>query len=328
MSYQWHRLGRVFCPDGNSDWMDSYAQVPRVLPHATRLEILFATRSPQGVDGQFISRIGSVTVDRNNPTSVRSVSSQPVLDVGETGAFDEFGVMPGCVIRRGDEDWLYYTGWSRPADAPYQTTIGLARRRGDGHFFRHGSAPVLGVTPDEPILCNGPFIIEADDRLQMFYASALRWIDHQGRKECEYRIACATSVDGIHWDRDGRFIVPVQLTNECQNAPTVAFIAGRYHMWFCYREAVDFRNSGRGYRLAYAWSDDLQTWHRDSGSVSLTGADGEWEREMQCYPGVCNIDDRWLMFYCGNYFGQSGFGCAELQHHFGPQANGRNAGNE
>jgi hypothetical protein len=33
---------------------------------------------------------------------------------------------------------------------------------------------------------------------------------------------------------------------------------------------------------------------------------------MICYPHIVEVDGRSLMFYCGNYFGREGFGCAEL----------------
>ncbi len=308
--------------------MNSHAQVPRLIERQAELEILFATRSRPADDATFVSRIGSVRVHRQDPTRIIYVSPDPVLDVGGPGQFDEFGVMPGCVVSHGGRERLYYTGWSRPDDAPYQTFIGLAERDKDGRFLRRTKRPVLGLTPAEPILCNGPFIIESAGLMHMFYASALRWIGHGDRQECEYRIAHATSTDGINWERNGRFIVPTRLQNECQNAPTVAEFNGRFHMWFCYREALNFRNKTRGYRLACAWSEDLTTWHRDSSSTCLIGQAEEWEQEMQCYPGVYQVDNKWWMFYCGNYFGRSGFGCADLQDQIGETPGGQDKNNE
>ena len=318
----------MFCPDGEHSWMNSHAQVPRLIEREAELEILFATRSRPADDATFVSRIGSVRVDRRDPTRVVSVCPEPVFDVGGRGQFDEFGVMPGCVVSHGQRERLYYTGWSRPDDAPYQTFIGLAERDRNGTFLRRKEGPVLGPTPNEPILCNGPFIVESAGLMHMFYASAIRWIDHGGRHECEYRIAHATSTDGLDWDRDGRFIIPTMLANECQNAPTVVEFDSRFHMWFCYREALDFRNSARGYRLAYAWSEDLLTWHRDDVSPCLIGPADAWEQEMQCYPGVYLVDNKWWMFYCGNYFGRSGFGCADLQYQVGESPDGQDMNDE
>ncbi|MCP4507735.1 MAG: glucosyl hydrolase, partial [Fuerstiella sp.] len=160
MKFQWARNGRVFCPQGEHPWMNSHAQVPRLIERQAELEILFATRSRPADDATFVSRIGSVRVHRQDPTRIIYVSPDPVLDVGGPGQFDEFGVMPGCVVSHGGRERLYYTGWSRPDDAPYQTFIGLAERDKDGRFLRRTKRPVLGLTPAEPILCNGPFIIE------------------------------------------------------------------------------------------------------------------------------------------------------------------------
>jgi hypothetical protein len=38
-----------------------------------------------------------------------------------------------------------------------------------------------------------------------------------------------------------------------------------------------------------------------------------WDSTMTCYPSVFAIDDRIVMIYNGNGFGQTGFGYAELE---------------
>lgn len=35
--------------------------------------------------------------------------------------------------------------------------------------------------------------------------------------------------------------------------------------------------------------------------------------EMITYPRVTKINDKYIMFYCGNAFGKQGFGYAELE---------------
>ena len=48
---------------------------------------------------------------------------------------------------------------------------------------------------------------------------------------------------GMDWRRDGKEIIPPSLEHECQALPTVFFRNGQYHMYFCYRNAFDFRHN-------------------------------------------------------------------------------------
>ena len=84
-------------------------------------------------------------------------------------------------------------------------------------------------------------------------------------------------------------------------------------MVFCYRECFDFRlQQGRGYRLGYAWSTDLFTWHRDDNQVSQLMSQDEWDSQMQCYPHLFRCDEKVYLLYNGNAFGKEGFGLAEM----------------
>lgn len=90
-------------------------------------------------------------------------------------------------------------------------------------------------------------------------------------------------------------------------------INGRYHMVFCFRECFDFRaGQGRGYRLGYAWSDDLHHWHRDDSQMASLASVNDWDSEMQCYPHLFRCDEKVYLLYNGNAFGKAGFGLAEL----------------
>jgi predicted GH43/DUF377 family glycosyl hydrolase len=101
--------------------------------------------------------------------------------------------------------------------------------------------------------------------------------------------------------------------DECQALPTVTKIGNRYHMYFCYRQATDFRkNPARGYRLGYAWSDDLVNWVRDDANAGITFSENGWDAEMMCYPHIFQCDGKVYLLYNGNEFGKYGFGIAEL----------------
>jgi sucrose-6-phosphate hydrolase SacC (GH32 family) len=95
----------------------------------------------------------------------------------------------------------------------------------------------------------------------------------------------------------------------------VLFAGDRYHMYFCYRQAYDFRkNSDRSYRLGYAHSHDLITWTRDDNLAGIDVSSSGWDSEMQCYPHIFESNGDVYMLYNGNEFGKFGFGLAKLEH--------------
>jgi predicted GH43/DUF377 family glycosyl hydrolase len=309
--FLWQKKGRIFCPDGRHPWMMSHAQNPCSLVLDDRIRVYFTCRPKPDAKGLFASLTTFVEIDRNDPLKVLTVNDRPLMELGGLGAFDQFGCMPGAVLRVGDEVWMYYVGWMRCEGAPYSHAIGLAISRDGGVTFkRYAEGPVIARRPNEPFLQNSPFVLLVDGRFHMWYSSGTRWLIDNGRPESVYILMYATSEDGINWVRDGIPIVETITPNECQTNPSILWYGDRYHMWFCYREGTDFRNSERGYRIGYATSDDLRNWNRqDELSVLEPSASG-WDSEMVCYPNVFPKDKELWMFYSGNHFGRDGFGLA------------------
>lgn len=309
--FRWEKLGRVFAPDGRFEWMQSHAQNPSALILEDRFRIYFTCRGGRDASGLYAAVTTFVDLDRADPTKVIHVHDRPLLPLGDVGTFDQFGVMPGNVVRAGDEVRLYYVGWVRMEGAPYNHAIGMAVSSDDGVSFRRlGRGPLFGRSVREPFLQNSPFVTRIGDLWHMWYSSGTDWVEEGGQLESIYVMMHATSRDGIEWQREGVPCVPTQVDHECQTNPSVIEADGRYYMWFCYRCGVDFRNAERGYRMGLAWSDDLRTWHRDDSlGVVEPSAEG-WDSEMICYPGVFEADGETYMLYSGNYFGRDGFGLA------------------
>lgn len=308
----WEKKGHIFAPSPAS-WMHAYAQVPTPLVFDDFIRIYFGCR-PETEDGLPISQIGFIDVARNNPTEILHYAEKPVLALGSKGCFDEFGLHPISTIRVGDEIWLYYVGWTRMQSVPFNRAIGLAISRDGGNSFeRYSRGPILGASHHEPYLQQGPHVKIIAGRWHMWYLTGTNWIpDADGRMEAIYRIAHATSGDGIHWNRDGKPVIESRMGHECHAGQAVIFRDGLWHMWFSYRRGLQFRNADGGYRIGYASSENLENWQRDDSKCGISVSERGWDAEMICYPNIVEIDQRTLMFYCGNYFGRAGFGYAEL----------------
>lgn len=313
--FNWIKKGLVFKPNlTNYEWMHSYAQKPTVLILNDRLRVYFACRPKREENGNYTSLTTFVDLDRNNPSKILYKHNQPILSLGNVGTFDQFGIVPGCVLPVANQVRFYYVGWMRAQAVPYTCAIGLAVSEDNGeHFRRIGEGPVLDRTLNEPYFFVSAYVIQEGGLFHMWYSSGIGWIKHKGRMESLYKIMHATSMDGINWERESRFLLPTKTENECQAGPSVIKIGNRFHMWFCYRHGINFRNSSGGYKIGYAWSDDLNDWHRDDDFGSLTCSSKGWDSQMVCYPCVIEVNENIYMFYCGNNFGQEGFGYAQLE---------------
>ena len=149
----------------------------------------------------------------------------------------------------------------------------------------------------------------------MFYIAGRVWIPNDGKPEPVYKIRAATSEDGINWNKLNYDLIESRIEiNEAQASPDVIYANNKYHMFFCYRHSLDYRNKSGGYRIGYAFSEDLHNWTRVDDKVGIDVSDGdEWDSEMISYPHVFELDGKIYMFYLGNSVGRYGFGLAELQ---------------
>ncbi len=318
---KWKKLGLVFdvARRPASEVGLDFAQSPQALITDDGVRVYFSTRrrDPQG---KYLSDIAFVDFSADM-SAIRGLSSAPVIGLGRRGCFDEHGIFPMNVVPHGGVIHAYTCGWSRRVSVPVETAIGLAVSRDGGRTFeRQGDGPVLSAALHEPFLVGDPFVAVFGDVWHMWYIFGTRWISDDAAEGCPariYKVAHATSSDGVRWVRDGRICIADRLgESECQALPTVIRIGDRYHMYFCYRYATDFRtNKTRGYRLGYAYSEDLQTWTRDDVRGGMEcGPDGAWDSDMMCYPHLFRSGASVYLLYNGNAFGRHGFGLARLEH--------------
>ena len=315
---RWAKRGVLFEPQRHTlpNGCTDFAQSPQALVFDDFVRIYFSTRS-RDASGQYLSHIAFVDVDKALRRVLRT-ATRSVIPLGAPGCFDEHGIFPFNVVRHAGKICAYTCGWSRRVSVPVATAIGFAVSHDEGLTFeRVGPGPVMAPSLSEPFLVGDPFVVVRDDFWHMWYIYGTSWMENPSEPGPArvYKIAYATSPDGVAWQRDGVTIIPDALgADECQALPTVFECDGLWHMYFCYREATDFRtNRQRGYRLGYAWSRDLRHWTRDEASAGLDVSVSGWDAEMLCYPHVFWCDEQAYMLYNGNAFGRHGFGVAVME---------------
>lgn len=317
---KWKKLGRIFGPQDVNDgiereWMREFAQCTSTLIFDDFVRVYFSCRPFKDKDGQAKSYTAFVDVDRRDLSKIINVAKSPVLPLGKLGTFDEHAVYPTSVVSYNDEILLYYAGWYRCKSVPFNTSIGLAKSKDGISFKRLGDGPILAPSLNEPFVISGPKVRIFNNKWYMHYIAGIEWIDDDGNPEVVYKIRMATSNDGLVWNRFNKNIINdiLELT-ECQAGPDIFFYKGKYHMYFVYRYALNFRNNReRGYRIGYAYSDDLMHWIRDDKNVGISYSETGWDSEMHHYPHIFELDGNHYMLYNGNDFGKYGFGLAIME---------------
>jgi hypothetical protein len=314
--FRWNKLGRIFDPRSveGRPWLREFAQAPATLVFDEFVRIYFSCRPPADAHGQYVSRSAWVDVDRSDPCKVLRVAENPILPLGGIGEFDEFGTYPVSVARAGGKVLAYYGGWTRCESVPFNVAIGMAVSQDEGATFeRVGTGPVLSYTRDEPFILSGPKIRRFAGTWQLWYIAGRKWKVVDGRPEPVYKIRMATSQDGLRWTKVDRDLIESRVEpDEAQASPDVFFANGKYHMFFCYRYSAGYRSREYGYRIGYAWSEDMFTWARDDTKAGIAVSDDGWDSEMVSYPHVFELDGRIYMAYLGNQVGRHGFGMAVL----------------
>jgi hypothetical protein len=301
MAGGWVKQGLVLAPPLPVSWSASHVALPTV---DAGDDVLYCS-TRDGAGRSWIAR-APLELGRDRP-AVGQVDPEPVLRPGALGGFDDAGVTVSCIVDRGAEKYLYYTGWSLGVSVPFYLAIGLAISRDGGRFERVSAAPVLGRSAADPYLTASPHVVVEGGRWRMWYVSCVRWTREPATcgVRHHYHLRYAESADGIAWNATGR--VALDFADEREFAfsrPCVVAAAGGYEMWFSVR--------GDAYGLGYARSADGVRWDRLAPAGGLERSSRGWDAEMIAYPHVLDRDGRRFMLYNGNGYGATGVGSAMM----------------
>lgn len=300
---RWKKIGKIFEPDGKSEWMKTHATLPIVVPIQNRLyKIYFSSR-----DAYNRSHVGWLIIDVFDPLKIVDMCNHPVLSPGELGTFDEAGSMASSLLNIGDKIYMYYIGVNLAHSVPFRNSIGLAISEDNGNTFKKfSSGPIIDRSYHDPCFVATPYVLEDAGLYKIWYLSCNQWIMDSGKPKHFYNIKYAESNNGIDWHSKGKVAIDFKNKDEYAiSSPRVIKENGIYKMWYSYR--------GDSYRIGYAESNDGKDWERKDHLIELPTSCGEWDSEMVEYPFIFNYQDRRFMIYNGNGYGRTGLGIAELE---------------
>lgn len=302
MNQNWRKLGRIFVPNSEKNWMHSHASVP-IAEHIrdSLYRIYFSSR-----DKKNRSFTGYIVIDIENPQKILELSNNPVLVPGNLGEFDDSGAMGSWLTNVGGYRFMYYIGWNLGVTVPFRNSIGLAISHGNDVYTRYSKGPILDRTKDEPHFTASCCVLRSHQRWNIWYVSCTDWFEKNGKPEHRYHIKYAYSLDGIHWDRKG--IVAIDFKDDSEFAisrPCVIKDHDVWRMWYSYR--------GVKYRIGYAESLDGINWERMDEKCNIVPSPCGWDSEMIEYPFVFDHEGFRYMIYNGNGYGKTGFGLAVME---------------
>lgn len=207
----------------------------------------------------------AMAADAVLPTFPFEKMDRVVLGNGAPGTFDSTHAKYPCVLKVGDEWWMWYNGRS---DNAFTGSVGLATSA-DGLTWtkQNGGDPVLKHGPTgafDSTKVDHPAVLFFDGTFHMWYTA--------GDAGSRYTIGYATSADGIRWQREngGRPVLGPGETGAFDDQvvlhpAVVRDEDGLLHIWY------NGVGPQRSFRVGHATSRDGLNWERQNGGRAVLG---------------------------------------------------------
>lgn len=304
----WTKLGKIFCAEGQNASMVSGGRTPVPLHLCDDIfRIYFASYDSQGR-----GRVFFLETDIKKPTNILRLCTEPVLDLGAVGFYDDNGIIPSDILSVEGKLFLYTIGFSLKNRVIFDAASGFALSSDGGHSFQKFPGTIIDRSWDDPSWAASPTVLKEGNRWRMWYVSCSHWEPlPQGGYRHFYTICHRESSDGIHWPPPVTTCIDHADEHEyaISRPSVIRDKKGLYRMWYSSRERPGITT----YRIGYAESADGLHWKRLDDQVGIDISPHGWDSEMICYPYVFEHDGRLYMLYNGNHYGATGFGLAVLE---------------
>ncbi|EAI4070945.1 glycoside hydrolase family 32 protein [Campylobacter jejuni] len=297
---KWEKKGLIFCPNKENEWMDNSFLQPTPIVLQDRIRIFGGIRDAKGV-----SRIGYVEVEKDNPSIIIRYSSNPVLDIGKDGMFDDNGVTPTSLVAINDRLYLYYAGYTLGTKVRFRVFSGIAVSDNGGEkFVRIQENPITDRAPGEELFRVVHSVVYDKGVYKFWYGGGNYFIQGKNKTLPVYDIRYMESLSLLEFPKSGIVAIPIIDGNHRVGRPFVFLENDIFKMFYGYG------SEEYPYRLAYAESNNGIQWKNKDINIDLS-SDG-WDSEMMAYPSFIRVDGKGYLFYNGNNYGYGGFGYAQL----------------
>jgi hypothetical protein len=297
MKTQWDVPRLLVQPKSEIAWMSTSAGAAAVTRNSNELRIYLTGRDIHGR-----SNIGLIRLDEET-FEIMGIEETPILKLGPPGSFDQNGISYPCLLRFKDKDYLYYTGWIEGVQVRWYNGVGLAISENNGRFKKVSRAPIIHRTDTDFIGFGSTFVFSNDSKFIAISTRFESW-DETGKNH-HYNLKAGTSLDGINFNWEPTPIFPFNDGEIAISKPCVIKVNDIFMMWYSYR--------GSDYRIGLAASRNGIDWKRFDEFHEMKINNQQWCDEMQCYPYVIELSDKFVMFFNGNGYGRTGLGFTTMK---------------
>jgi len=306
MKFSWQKMGMIF--DTSMHVLPSWAENSVLQPTPILMNDGEVIRLFAGMrDSLGQSRVGYIDVSSDNPKEILGVSTEPVLDLGDDGCFDDSGVVPLSIIKDNGVYYMYYAGYSLLKKVRFCVFGGLAESI-DGHQFeKYSIVPVFERTHEHCLFRAPHSILKENGIYKIWFGAGSKFFEMGGYTYPMYDIHYCETHDLSVIPKESINVLTFNSEDEYRVArPFVVKIDNVYCMFLC------VATKSEGYRLAYAESYDGKVWHRCDDNLSIEKSYDGWDSQMMGYPSFIETKYGSYLFYNGNDYGKFGFGYARL----------------
>lgn len=226
----------------------------------------------------------SAKADINYAESVDGIhwhgaSDRAVFSPGASGAWDDYSIGMGAVIKDEGLYKMYYCGYR---DQYGQWNVGLAVSQ-DGISWERHPSPVLTASDYEEKVGAGS-VFKKDNQYYMIYNYA--------KGNGERGICLATSPDGVQWTKySGNPVLKADQVWEGSSiyAPSVIYDNGQYKMIYMTLNADTF---------GAAYSTDLIHWTKKGSGPIFKASQLKWCSRI-AYPFLTKFNGQYRLYYSG-----------------------------
>lgn len=292
----WIKKGNIF--------NKHHAQLPVVDTYHNYYRIYYSTRDEKGCSIPMFYQVYKRDLNESlgDPVKVN-------IPLGKPGSFDHYGVMPSSIVSlENGVKYMYYVGWSKRIDVPYNNSTGLAISKDNGITWeKYSEGPVFGNCANEPGFVGTVDVKRMkEDNWLMIYSSC-RWEMIDGKQEPVYDIKPAYSKDGINWTASKDTLIELEGEEGGIAAARIHFQPEFNIMYYSLRNKRDYRtNPINSYKIKSAIYVGDKFVKNQLSEMEL----GEGEN-MNAYPFLIEEEDKFIMFYNGCDFGKGGISYAE-----------------
>jgi hypothetical protein len=249
-------------------------------------------------------------VDPRQPEKLLAKPAGPIITTGEAGSYDDDWVLCPEPVRVSDSHLrMYYAAKKTGGFFNKVWSLACADSHDNGETWtKYAGNPIMTATDDEwESGAVGFTSVEHDEHgWRMWYLGT------DTSSNATKQIGYATSEDGLKWERYAKNpVIGVDPANHWEKGAIAVARMIRdgklIRTWYC---CYPQNNT---YAIGCAESVDGITWTRSPGNPILQGSGKGWDSAMTAYPGTVRVGDRYLMWYSGNGYGNSGIGLATAE---------------